>query len=210
MRQDADHRTIVLYPDKTRLFKTVLPSLLSGLLVLPLLIGWRSGKRSLHLVSLLAGMLLFFWESLFLSLWSRLLLPKPVVVVNEAGIAYDPVASWFVALRLQIRWEEIAIMFLSELSIRGKKGTRTFPRFLTIMPKDQEAFVKQHKLLRPRRLPLLVVMSQPGIGTPFLLPESAISPFSLDELFAQICARYQREIEANEIEIGEERKLSVG
>lgn len=210
MRQDADHRAIVLYPDKTRLFKTVLPSLLSGLLALPLLIAWRSGKRWLHLVSLLAGMLLFFWETLFLSQWSRLLLPKPVVVINEVGIAYDPVVPWIVAFRLQIRWEEIAAIFLSELSVRGKKGTRTSPRFLAIMPKDQEAFVKQHKLLRPRRLPLLVVMSQPGIGTPFLLPELAISPFPLDELVAQIRMRYQREIEAHAIEIGEERKLSIG
>jgi len=208
MRQDADHRTIVLYPDKTRLFKTVLPSLFSGLLALPLIIAWRSRKRSLHIVSLLAGILLFFWESLFLSQWYRLLFPRPVVVVNEAGIAYDPAIPWLVAFRLQIRWEEIAAMFLSELSIRGKKRTRTFPRFLAIMPKDQEAFVKQQKLLRPRRLPLLVVMSQ--IGTPFLLPEMAISPSSLDELFAQIRARYQDEIEANAIEIGEERKLSIG
>jgi hypothetical protein len=210
MRQNADHRTIVLYPEKTRLFKTALPSLLSGLLAFPLFIAWRSGRRSLHLVSLLAGMLLFFWESLFLPQWSRLLLPKPVIVVNEIGIAYDPAVPWFVAFRLQIRWEEIAAIFLSELSIRGEKVTRMSPRFLAIMPKDQEAFVKQHKLLCPRRLPLLVVMSQPGIGTPFLLPELAISPFSLDELFAQIRARYQREIEANAIEISEERKLSMG
>jgi hypothetical protein len=210
MRQDVDHRTIVLYPDKTRLFKTALTSLLSGLLVLPLIIAWRSRKRSLHLVSLPAGMLLFFWESLFLSQWYRLLFPRPVVVVNEAGIAYDPVVPWFVAFRLQIRWEEIAAMFLSELSMREKKGMRTSPRFLTIIPKDQEAFVKQHKLFRPRRLPLLVVMSQLAIGTPFPLPEPAISPFSLDELFAQIRARFQREIEANAIEIGEERKLSMG
>ncbi len=109
MRQDVDHHAIVLYPDKTRLFKTALPSLLSGLLVLPLIISWRSRKRSLHLVSLPASMLLFFWESLFLSQWSRLLFPKPVVVVNEAGIAYDPVVPWFVAFRLLIRWEDSSV-----------------------------------------------------------------------------------------------------
>jgi hypothetical protein len=210
MRQNADHRTIVLYPDKTRLFKMVLPSLLSWLLALPLLIAWRSGKRSLHLVLLPAGMLLFFWESLFLSQWYRLLFPRPVVVINEAGIAYDPVVPWFVAFRLHIHWEEIAAMLLSELIIRGEKVTRMSPRFLAIIPKDQLAFVKQHKLLRPRRLPLLVVMSQLDIDSPFLLPELAISPFPLDELFAEIRARYQREIEANAIEISEERKLSMG
>jgi hypothetical protein len=207
MRQDADHRTIVLYPDKTRLFKTVLPSLLSGLLALPLIIAWRSRKRSLHIVSLLLGMLLFFWESLFLPQWYRLLFPRPVVVVNEEGITYDPTAPWFVAFALKIRWEEIAAVFLSELIIRGEKRTRT-PRFLAIMPKDQEAFVKKQKLLRPRRLPLLVMMSR--IGTPFLLPELAIYPFSLDELLAQIRTKYQLELKANAIEIGEERKLSIG
>src|SRR5215472_2419422 len=116
MRQNGNHRTIVLYPDKTRLFKTALPSLLSGLLVLPLIITWRSRKRSLHLFLLPTGMLLIFWESLFQSQWYRLLFPRPVVVVNESGIAYDPVVPWFVVLRLQIRWEEIAAMFLGELN----------------------------------------------------------------------------------------------
>jgi hypothetical protein len=140
-----------------------------------------------------------------------LLRPKPIVVVNEIGIAYDdPNATWFMTLGLQIRWEEIAAMFPCELSIRGKKGTKTFPRFLAIIPKDRIDFALQHKLFYPRRFLLLFIMSHPSINTPFLVLETKISSCSLDELLAQIRARYQHEIETNGIEIGEERKISIG
>ena len=55
---------------------------------------------------------------------------------------------------------------------------------------------------------LFVVMSQ--VGAPFLLLEQLLKSISLDELFAQIRANYQREIEAYAIELGEERNLSLG
>ena len=84
MRQNADHRTIILYPDKTRLFKTALPSLLSGLLVLPLIIAWRSRKRSLHFVSLPAGMLLEMDNSELL-----LLLESPEALTGKVDEAIN-------------------------------------------------------------------------------------------------------------------------
>jgi hypothetical protein len=101
-------------------------------------------------------------------------------------------------------------MFPCKLTIRGKKETKTYPRFLAIIPKDRTDFMLQHKLLYPRRFLLSIIMSHPSINTPFMVFETAISPCSLDELLAQIRARYQREIEANGIEIGEERKISIG
>ncbi len=208
---DADPRTIVLYPDKTELFKKAWPSLLGALLAPPILIAWHSGNPWLRLAALLAGLPLFLWESLSLIGWFRLLRPKPIVVVNEAGFTYDdPTASWLMTLGLQIRWEEIAAIFPCELTIRGKKGTKTFPRFLAIIPKDRIDFALQHKLFYPRRFLLSIIMSHPSINTPFMVFETVISPCSLDELLAQIRARYQHEIEANGIEIGEERKLSIG
>ncbi len=198
-----DPRTIILYPDKTELFKEVWPSLLGALLVCPLLIAWHSGNPWLRFASLLVGLPLFLWESMYLPACSRLLLPKPVIVVNETGIAYDPVTPWFAPFGMHIHWEEIAAMFLCEISMRSKKGTR----FLAIRPKDRINFMIQHKLLH--RFPFAYI-SFPGIETPFLVYETVISPFSLDELLAQIRARYQHEIEANGIEIDEERKLSIG
>lgn len=48
------------------------------------------------------------------------------------------------------------------------------------------------------------------VGTPFLLSEQLIESISFDELFARIRARYQPEIEAYAIELGEEQNLSIG
>ncbi len=48
------------------------------------------------------------------------------------------------------------------------------------------------------------------VGAPFLLSEQLFESISLDELFVQIRANYQREIEAYAIELGEERNLSLG
>ncbi len=208
---DTDPRTIVLYPDKAELFKEVVwPSLLGALLVCPLLIAWHSGNPWLRFASLLVGLPLFLWELLSFIGWFRLLRPKPVVIVNELGFTYDdPMANWLITRGLQIHWEEIEAMFPCKLTIRGKKETKTYPRFLAIRPKDRTEFAIQHKLFYPRRWFLLLIMSFRGINIPFMMFETIISSCSLDELLAQVRARYQHEIEANGIDIGEERKLLI-
>ena len=204
---DADPRTIVLYPDKTELFKKVWPSLLDALLVPLLLIAWYSGNPWLRFASLFAGLPLFLWELTYLPGGFRLFLPKPVIFVNKAGIAYDPVTPWFAPFNMHIHWEEIAAMFLCEISTRSKKGTMTTTRLLAIRPKDRIDFLFQHKLLPS--IPLSPTCHFPVSTTPFMVFDWTISPCSLDELLAQIRARYQHEIEANGIEIGEERKISI-
>lgn len=75
------------------------------------------------------------------------------------------------------------------------------------MPKDQDAYVKQHRLLGPRRLAQLVMMSI--IKVPFLLPEHLVLPISLDQLFTHIRLRYAPEIAAYNIEIRENQKITV-
>lgn len=206
MRQNMPDRDIALYPNRAKLFRQNLPALSSGLLIFPIIMAWRSGKRALQIISLAGGILLFLWETLYASLLYRLLVPKPIVVVNDEGIAYNPPAPWFVAFALSIRWEEMAAIFLSDLTIRSRKETKT-TRFLCIMPKDQEAYIKQQKILRPRRFAQLVMISI--IKVPFFLPELPIFPISLDELFAQIRLRYASEIAAHNIEIREEQKITV-
>lgn len=206
MRQSIPDRDIVLYPNRAKLFRQNLPVLYSGLLMFPIIMAWRSGKRALQIISLAGGILLFLWETLYASFLYRLLIPKPVVVVNDEGITYDPPAPWFVVFSLSICWEEMAAIFLSDLTIRSKKETKT-TRFLCIMPKDQEAYIKQQKILRPRRFAQLVMMSI--IKVPFLLPEHLVLPISLDQLFTHIRLRYAPEIAAYNIEIRENQKITV-
>jgi len=207
MSYDPDHRAIIIYQGKATLFKSVLLSLLGGLIVVPILLYRHSRRSVFKILALLASVLLFFWEAQFLPAISRLLFPRPVVVVTDKGIDYRPLSNWLVALGMTMHWEEMAAMSLTELTVRGKKRTVTH-RVLCFMPKDQERYSLQHKLLRPRRLPLLVMMSQ--IGSPFLLFEQMIFPLTLDELLSHIRVHFQEQLQANGIEIREEQKISIG
>lgn len=207
MRYDPDHRTLTIYQNKGTLFKSVLPSLLGGLVVVPILLYRRRRTRVLQILALSASGLVLLWETLFMSSIYRLLFPQPVVLVTDKGIDYRPPLPWFVALGMTMRWEEMAALYLTELTVRGRKRTLTH-QFLCSLPKDQDVYFRQHKLLRPRRLPLLVIMSK--TGSPFMLPEQMIFPLTLDELLSQICAHYQEQIQAHGIEIREEQKISIG
>ena len=104
---------------------------------------------------------------------------------------------------MSIRWEEIAALYVNELTIRGKKRTRT-NRFLAVVPKDEEEFFRREKMLSPRRLPILVVWSI--TKTPFILYEQATAPTSSHDLLALISSQYQDKIQENGIEIREEQK----
>lgn len=198
MNFDPDHHAITIYQDKATLFKSVLLSLFGGLIVVPLLLYRQKRKSSFKILAPLASVLLFFWEAQFLPAISRLLFPRPVVVVTDTGIDYRPLSNWLVALGMTMRWEEMAAMSLTELTIRGKKRTVTY-RVLCFMPKDQERYSLQHKLLRPRRLPHLVIMSR--MGSPFLLFERVIFPLTLDELLSHIRVHFQEQLQVNGIEI---------
>ncbi len=204
MRQD---HTIVLYQSRRTLFKSAWPSLFGGLVVIPVIAYRRSKKSVLRALSILASLMLILWETLFLSTLYRLLFAVPAVIVNDEGIAYHPASPWFVSLGLTMCWEEMAAMYLNELTIRGKKRTITY-RFLCMIPKDQEAFFERKKLLNWRRLSLLAVMSKMG-GVTFMIPE-AVLPLPLDELLSQIRTQFQDEIQMHGIEIRGEQKTSIG
>jgi hypothetical protein len=201
MNFDPDHHAITIYQDKATLFTSVLLSLFGGLIAVPLLLYRQKRKSVFKILAPLASVLLFFWEAQFLPAISRFLFPRPVVVVTDTGIDYRPLSNWLVALGMTMRWEEMAAMSLTELTIRGKKRTVTY-RVLCFMPKDQERYSLQHKLLRPRRLPLLVIMSR--MGSPFLLFERVIFPLTLDELLSHIRVHFQEQLQVNGIEIREE------
>lgn len=131
----------------------------------------------------------------------RLWVPRPVVVVNDGGIAYhESLLPPFFTWRLAITWAEIAAIYVQELTRQGTKNNR----LLAIVPKDIEAFFEQ----RPRLLktgPLLVLMTV--TGTPFMIREATIAPCSVDALLAQIRVQFQPELEAHSIELSDEQHI---
>ena len=75
------------------------------------------------------------------------------------------------------------------------------------VPKNPEMYVRQHRILDPRRLPLLALMSV--TGSPVLIAEPSISPRTLDELLSQIRVQFRGEIARNGIEIRDMQQLSI-
>ena len=201
--RNTSSRTITYYQDRAKILKASLPSLYGLLVIFPILAYRRSQKRVVKVLSLFAGGLFLLFESIFISSFYRLLFRVPIVTINEKGILYSPGSTWFVTLDMSISWEEIAALYVEELTIRGKKRTRT-NRFLAVAPKDEDAFIRREKILSPRRLPLLVVMGITKI--PFMVYEQATAPTSSHDLLALISSQYQDKIQENGIEIREEQK----
>ena len=104
---------------------------------------------------------------------------------------------------MSVRWGEIAAIYINELTIHGKKRTRTH-RLLTIILRDEDAFFRREKMLRLNRFPIWGALSL--TKTPFLLYEQLILPTTLEKLLAQISIQYNDKIQANGIEIREPQK----
>ncbi|MGO8947321.1 MAG: hypothetical protein ACLQUY_06600 [Ktedonobacterales bacterium] len=130
----------------------------------------------------------------------RLLVPTPVVVVNDQGIVSHPPGGLWFTWKMAITWPEIAAMYLHTLTLTARKGPQTI-RMLAIIPKDPEAFGQRHHVVRLRTFPLFILL--PATGTPVWIPEALIAPVSLEDLLTQIRTRFQAEIEANGIEVRE-------
>ncbi len=201
--RNSSSRTITYYQDRAKIFSGSLPSLYGVFVIFPIIAYRHSQKRIVKVLSMLGGGLFLLFESLFIPSLHRLLFRVPIVTINEKGIKYSPGATWFVNVDMSIHWEEIAALYVNELTIRGKKRTRT-NRFLAVIPKDEAAFFRREKILRPRRFPILGIM---GITkTPFMLYEQVTTPTSSHEVLALIANEYQDKIQENGIEICEEQK----
>ena len=162
--------------------------------------GNHSDKRTINLypdkLQLLKGLNLY-----------RLLFPTPILVVNGEGIFYNPLSLWFVNLKMSISWKEIAAMYLQELTLRGKEGTKTYD-LLCILPKDLEEFVQRQQLGGRGRFAVLGAMSKSN--APFMIFEKTIFPHRLDELFARIGDSYREEIQIYGIEMREKQQVAFG
>jgi len=200
---DTSSRTIQFYQNNANFFRANWSSLFGLLLVFPVVIYRRSPKRVVKVLSELSGGLFLLFASLFIPSFYRLLFRIPIIVINEKGITYNPYAPWIVKLHMSISWEEIAALYVDELTIRGKKHART-NRFLAVIPKDEEAYFRREKMLGPRRIPILVMWSI--TKTPFMLYEQVTAPTSSYNVLALITNQFGDKIQENGIEIREEQK----
>lgn len=151
----------------------------------------------------------------------RLLVPTPLVLVNDRGIVSYPPGFLFFKWRMEITWPEIAAMNLHEVISQPPPPPRLFrllkislpstQRYLAIIPKDPEAYLERHKLTRARTLartfPLWLLVAR--TKTPMVIVESHIAPVSVDDLLALIRARFQTELEDNGIEVREPQKTDL-
>jgi hypothetical protein len=132
--------------------------------------------------------------------FSRLLVPTPVVLVNDQGFVMNPPTGLWITWKMAITWPEIAALYLHTLTITTRKGPQTM-HGLAIMPKDPVAFVQRHHVVRLRTFPLFFLL--PATKTPVWIRKEFIAPISLEDLLAQIRTRFEAEIAANGIEVRE-------
>ncbi len=86
-----------------------------------------------------------------------------------------------------------------------RRGGRTnIQRFLCILPKDIDAFLRPYTVINKTVLTLLMMQ----VGSPFVLPE-AMLPLSIDELLARIRTQYAGTIHTYGIELRKEYKGSL-
>jgi hypothetical protein len=109
--------------------------------------------------------------------FSRLLVPTPVVLVNDQGILSHPPGGLGFAFnfKMAITWPEIAAMYLHTLTITAKKGPKT-THGLAILPKDPEGFLERHHVVSLRTFPLFALL--PATKTPVWIFEAVIAPVS--------------------------------
>ena len=144
-----------------------------------------------------------------ISVLYRLFFRIPIVEINELGISYNPPFVWFIRLDMSIRWEEIAALYVNELTMQRQNHTRVF-RLLAVVPNERESFPQREKIQSIRRFPMWGFLA--ATKTPFMLPEGVIAPTSLEHVLALIKNTYRDKLQENSIEIRDEQKniLSPG
>ena len=193
-------RTLRFYQSPAKFFRANWPSLL---IVLPITSYYRSRSLLVKILSVLVAIPLLLIVFPTLSALCRLLFRIPLIEINEQGISYNPAPVWLIKLGMSIRWEEIAALYVNELTMPRQKRTRII-RFLAVLPNEQETFAQREQIQSLRRFPLWGIMA--ATKTPFMLFEQMISPTNPESLLSAIENMYQDKLQANGIEIREEQK----
>lgn len=199
MNEPTD-RDILLYQDRTALLRAVtFPlAIMAGTTLLLLILG-RSKNLLARLTAFISGISLAGWGYLTIPSLLRLLVPQPLVVVNQHGITYNPPSAAFLDFGASLAWDEIAALYPLEWTIGRPGGTSAY-NFLCIVPRDVEAFLRRRTFMN--MTVMVILMNQTHV--PFMIPEPTL-PISVHALLAHICVLYADEIRAHGIEIGEQQ-----
>ena len=119
-----DQSPLIFYPKKEWLLASAWPLLCGIFLAFTVFLYQQSKTTRLKALSAIGSVLILLWEITFFPFLSRLLFPKPLLIVNDEGIIYQPPSVWFVNLAWNIKWKEISAMYITELSVQ-KKTTLT-------------------------------------------------------------------------------------
>ncbi len=195
---------LVLYAERRKFLKANRATfLLGGGLVLLALAPRSRAPLAIRMLALLSRALLFVWGWFCLPALVWLLFPWPVLTVDDEGIQYRPPRMGPFAFGGSLGWEEIQALYVGELVMQGRGRTRV-QRFLCVLPKDVEGFLRSYPFLPMTVLSLLKMQ----VGSPFVLPGSML-PLSVDALFASIRTRYAEMIQIHRIELRDEYKGSL-
>lgn len=205
MSQEREYQPIVIYPDRGKFLRANGATfLLGGGLALLALAPWHSARIVTRMLVLLSRVLLLVWGWFCISALARLLFPTPVVTINDEGISYHAPRIGPFAFGGSLAWEEIKALYIGELTMYRRGGRTNIQRFLCILPKDIDAFLRPSTVMNKTVLALLMMQ----VGSPFVLPE-AMLPLPIDELLAHIRTQYAGTIHTYGIELRKEYKGSL-
>ena len=108
MEQNDTMRAIILYQDKAALLKATYPAFIGLLVSLPLFVFALQKRRAAKPIVWMVSVALFFWELFYFSTWYRLLFPRPILVIDDEGITYQPDSPWFMDSDMTIRLVEMS------------------------------------------------------------------------------------------------------
>jgi hypothetical protein len=204
MAKEKEHQPIVIYPDRGKhLRANGTTYLLGGGLALLAFTPWHRATAVTRMIVMLSRGLLLVWGWFCIPALARLLFPKPVVTVNDEGISYHPPWIGPFAFGGSLAWEEIKALYAGELAMRRWNGRTSIQRFLCILPRDVDAFLRPYTVMNKTVLTMLMMQ----VSSPFVLPE-AMLPLSIDELLARVRTQYADTIYTHGIELRKEYKGS--
>ena len=197
MAHEQEDQPIIIYPDRKKILRANGTTfLLGGGLALLALAPWRSARGVKRALIMFSRASLLAWGWLGIPTLIQLLFPKPIVIVNDEGIFYYSPRMGPFTFSGSLAWREIQALYIGELMMPRRGGPTNSQRFLCVLPRDVEAFLRPYTLMS--RIVLTWMMR--WISSPFVLPE-ALLPLSIDELIERVRTQYAATILANEIEL---------
>jgi hypothetical protein len=201
MVREREHQPIVIYLDRGKLLRANGATFLAGgglALLAP--VPWRRVTTVTRMLAILSRALLLVWGWFCLPAFFRMLFPMAVVTVDDEGISYHPPRTGPFAFGGSPGWGEIKAIYAGELTM-SRRGRGSIQRFLCVLPRDEEAFLRRYSMMTMTFLALMKMQ----VGSPFVIPK-AILPLTIDDLFAHARTQYADIIEAYGIELREEYK----